>query len=102
MIIFLTSSLKMRAWSSQPIRFCTNLKTCSTRRGSEGKAAPQREMCVCECVRVCCMRFSHLVNAPRCNLLGLNALDAGQQLAVLLPAQRQRAVGLRAQSRQEQ
>lgn len=61
-----------------------------------------RSVCGSVHVFVCCMRFSHLVNTPRCNLLGLNALDTWQQLAVLLPAQRQCAVRLRAQGRQEQ
>lgn len=93
MKLFLTSSLKMRACSSQPIRFCTNLKTWN-RTGGEASAAQRRER-----VRA---RLPHLIDTPRCNLLSLNALDSGQQLAVLLPAQRQRAVRLRAQGRQEQ
>lgn len=34
-LVGLTSSLKTRACSSQPIRFWTNLKTCSTNRHTE-------------------------------------------------------------------
>lgn len=44
------------------------------------------------------VRSAHLFDAPCCHLVGVNALNAGQQLTVLLPAQRQSPVWLTAQS----
>lgn len=48
------------------------------------------------------IRFAHLINAPCRHLAGVNALNAGQQLTVLLPAQRQSPVWLTAESWHEQ
>lgn len=46
--------------------------------------------------------YSHLFNAPCRHLAGVNALNARQQLTVLLPTQRQSPVWLTAQSCHEQ
>ena len=63
----LTSSLKTRAWSSQPIRFWTNLKTCNTNTsGFEcTKAAKERE------------QTNMLVSGKVCSLLRHSMLPPG-------------------------